>query len=460
MRNGQGDLLTPSAVIFVDRDDIVVGKQAVKSCADAPDRYAECFKRDMGLAHFRHKVRGLDVPPEVLSALVLERLKKDAEQRLNAQVRSAVVTVPAFFDARPAARPRRTPGAWPAWRCSTSSTSRRRRPWPTATRPVFSTWPADRRRGASACLVYDLGGGTFDVTVLEIDGARFHALATDGDVCLGGKDFDERMVNYLAEQVPRPPRRRPAQRPPGRRPTLAGRPGGQARPFGADQDHGDLFPRRDPHADRDHPRAVRRGYARSRGAHGNHGLAGRAAGRAGLAADRPRAAGRRIVADAHGRQMLRALTGKEPDCSQSPDEAVAHGAALYAGMITSIGGSKPACELVNVNSHSLGVVGIHPKTGQRAVSVLIPKNTPLPCKVVKAFRAAKADMRGVSVPVVEGESERPEECILLGQCAVARLAARIAPRGPHRGRIPVCGQRADLRLCAGPVRTVLGTRGD
>ncbi len=91
--NGWGDLLTPSAV-FCDDDDIVVGKEAIKNAALAPDRYAECFKRDMGGMNYRHKIRDLNVPPEILSAFVLERLKKDAQQRLGS-IHQVVVTVPA-----------------------------------------------------------------------------------------------------------------------------------------------------------------------------------------------------------------------------------------------------------------------------------------------------------------------------------------------------------------------------
>ena len=94
--NGVGDLLTPSA-LFVEDNGIVVGKEAVKSRTLAPDRYIDCFKRDMGAAVARHKLRGFDVPPEILSALVLERLKQDAERRLG-PIRQAVITVPAFFD--------------------------------------------------------------------------------------------------------------------------------------------------------------------------------------------------------------------------------------------------------------------------------------------------------------------------------------------------------------------------
>jgi molecular chaperone DnaK (HSP70) len=123
------------------------------------------------------------------------------------------------------------------------------------------------------------------------------------------------------------------------------------------------------------------------------------------------------------RTLLRNITGKEPDCSQSPDEAVAHGAALYAGMLMGqkVTTNKSACELINVNSHSLGVVGLHPHTKQRINVVLIPKNTALPCRAMRTFKTAQADQRSVKVGVVEGESDRPEACIALGECVVRNL---------------------------------------
>ena len=121
--------------------------------------------------------------------------------------------------------------------------------------------------------------------------------------------------------------------------------------------------------------------------------------------------------------MLRELTGHEPDCSQSPDEAVVHGAALYAGMVRAQQTQKQgaACELINVNSHSLGVVGIHKMTGHKQNVVLIAKNTPLPAHAARTFRTAQPDQRSIRVPVVEGESDRPEDCIMLGECVVREL---------------------------------------
>ncbi|HUY35823.1 MAG TPA: Hsp70 family protein [Pirellulales bacterium] len=122
-------------------------------------------------------------------------------------------------------------------------------------------------------------------------------------------------------------------------------------------------------------------------------------------------------------QMLRQLSGQEPDYSQSADEVVAHGAALYAAMLLgeANGERAAAFELVNVNAHSLGVVGRDTRTRQKVNVVLIPKNTPLPCRKLKRFKTAHPNQPTVKVQVVEGENPRPEHCISLGECVVRDL---------------------------------------
>jgi molecular chaperone DnaK len=421
VQNGTGDWLTPSALFFED-EGMVVGKEAVKSCTMDPDGYVECFKRDMGSANARRKIRGLEAPPEILSAFVLERLKQDAERRLG-HVRQAVITVPAFFDET---RRKATQEAGRLVGLEVLDIINE----PTAAALAYGHqqgfWDgrdSNATTGPMRVLVYDLGGGTFDVTILEIAGTQFRTLATDGDVFLGGKDFDERLVNYFAEQF--------------------------AAAHGVD-------PRRDPQdaaqlwvdaQDAKHTLSertkttvvcfhagvrMRIEIARTQFEELTRDLLERTetttslvVKQAGLSWDQ---IDRVLLVGGSSRmpmvgQMLRSVTGKEPDCSLSPDEAVAHGAALYAGMLMGQGmtSGRPACNLVNVNSHSLGVVGLHPKTRRRTNAVLIPKNTPLPCRAVRVFRTAKADQRSVKIAVVEGESDRPEACIALGECIVRDL---------------------------------------
>jgi len=417
--NSWGDLLTASAVLC-EKEEIIVGKEAVRSSVLTPDLYAECFKREMGGLSHRRKVRNIEIPPEVLSAFVLERVKKDSEERLGA-IRQVVITVPAFFDET---RRKATQDAGRLAGLDVLDIINE----PTAAALAYgyhrrSDDPAPAGAAGQRVLVYDLGGGTFDVTILEIAGNTFHALASDGDVRLGGKDFDERLVNCIADRF------------------LAA--------------HG-VDPRSDPqdaaqlwlsvqdakHALSERAKAtvvcfhagirMRLEATRTEFEDMTRDLLGRTETTTSLVVSQAGLEWSEIdrILLVGGstrmpmvRQMLRRLSGKEPDHSQSPDEAVAHGAALYAGMLMeqSSASGKPAYELVNVSSHTLGVVGLNQQTRERVVAGLIPKNTSLPCRAVKLFRTAKADQRAIRVPVVEGESERPEECISLGECLVRGL---------------------------------------
>jgi molecular chaperone DnaK len=455
MPNAWGDLLTPSAVL-VDEEEIVVGKQAVKNAVLSPERYAECFKRDMGRPQFRRKVCDVAVPPEVLSAFVLERLRQDAATRLG-PIERAVITVPAFFDET---RRRATQEAGRLAGLEVLDIINE----PTAAAVAHGYGSgflkARSRRAAAAphcVLVYDLGGGTFDVTILQIEGHRFRALATDGDVRLGGTDFDERLVQHLAQKF--------------------------LDAHGAD-------PRSDPqdgrqlwmdaqeakHALSERLRTtvvlfhagirMRVEVTREEFDKLTADLVGRTETTASLVVqeagldwsdiDRVLLVGGATRMPAV-RQMLRRVTGKEPDSSQSPDEAVAHGAALYAGMLRAgTAADRPTCELINVNSHSLGVVGVQPITGEKQKVVLIPKNTPLPCRASKIFHTGRANQRTVCVPVVEGESERPEECVLLGECIVSDLPPGL-PQGTDieveyqyaaNGRISVAARVPRIRYVA------------
>jgi molecular chaperone DnaK len=452
IRNHLGDLLTPSSLFF-DDDGVIVGKEAVRSAALAPDRYTECFKRDMGSPYSRRKIRGHDVPPEVLSAFVLEQLKKDAEQKLTSEVRRVVITVPAFFDET---RRKATQEAGQLADLEVLDIINE----PTAAALAYGYAqgflgldPAEAAAQPRKVMVYDLGGGTFDVTILELHGTRFRALATDGDVWLGGKDFDERLVNYLAEQFiathgvdPRSDAQDAAQLwldAAEVKHALSERTKTTAVCF-----HAGIRMRIE--VTREKFEELTRDLVER--TETTTSLVVKQAGLEWHDIDRALLVGgsSRMPMVSH---MLQRLTGKMPDCSQSPDEAVAHGAALYAGMLMGQKRTGPACQLINVNSHSLGVVGLHQKTRQVTNVVLIPKNTPLPARAVRVFKTARANQRSVKVAVVEGESHRPEDCIALGECIVRDLPPGLAQGTPveveyayaANGRLSVAARIPSIR---------------
>ena len=194
--NEFGDYLTPSAVLFHE-GEVTVGREAVRQSAVDPAGYADCFKRDIGERSYRHKIHGIDVPPEVMSGLVLRYLKSYADRRLGV-LEKAVITVPAFFD-----ETRRQSTFEAARLAGLGVLDIINEPTAAAVAYAFESGILDRDRGFAQpenLLVYDLGGGTFDATVLRVEGWTMRALATDGDVRLGGRDCDERLVAYVADR--------------------------------------------------------------------------------------------------------------------------------------------------------------------------------------------------------------------------------------------------------------------
>ena len=453
--NSLGDLLTPSAVAF-EEDGVIVGKEAIKGSVFEPEVFADCFKRDMGRTNFRRQVRGHEVPPEVLNGFLLERLKQDAERRLG-PIREVVITVPAFFDET---RRKATQEAGRMAGLEVLDIINE----PTAAAVAFGYYRSLVQNTASAAqpapvrvVVYDLGGGTFDVTILEIAGNSFRTMATDGDVQLGGKDFDERLVNYVAEKFLEAHGIDP-----------------RSNPQDAAQLWLDVQEAKHALSERMKTMVVcfhggirmRVEVTRALFEELTRDLLERTESTTLLVLKQASLEwseiDRLLLVGGSSRmpmvvETLRRLSGKDPDRSQSADEVVAHGAALYAGILMSDANSaaRKQFSLVNVNSHSLGVVGIDPKTGRRVNSILIPKNTPLPCRKVRRFPTARANQTSVEITAVEGESQRPEHCIALGKCVIRGLQGlpqgtmvEVEYRYAANGRISISARVPSVRQSA------------
>ncbi|MBU4397864.1 MAG: Hsp70 family protein, partial [Planctomycetes bacterium] len=196
MVNAEGDLLTPSAVLF-DGEDVVVGKEALKAIATEADRVAECSKRDVGHRVYHKLLDGKQYPPEVIEALILNKLRVDAVKQIGPFTK-VVVTVPAYFD-----EVRRKATQDSGYMAGFEVLDIINEPTAAAVSFGFQQGYLDKEGGSPAprnILVYDLGGGTFDVTIMQIRGTEFNALATDGDVRLGGYDWDQRLVDLAAER--------------------------------------------------------------------------------------------------------------------------------------------------------------------------------------------------------------------------------------------------------------------
>ncbi|MBI2806509.1 MAG: Hsp70 family protein, partial [Planctomycetes bacterium] len=397
--NAEGDLLTPSVVLF-EGASVVVGKEAVKAAAMEPERIAQFAKRDMGSSVYSKAINGEHFPPEVIQSLILEKLKRDAEAKLGPFTK-AVITVPAYFN-----EPRRKATQDAGHLAGLDVLDIINEPTAAAiafgVEQGFLTAKGESKR-AERILVYDLGGGTFDVTLMDIDGKNCTVLATAGDVYLGGIDWDQRLADHVAEQFQTKYRVDPRQNPAGlqrlRRDaedakralsardttTVSFEYAGQGIRVPVSRQHfetltGDLLER---------TRFTTRNLLKE----ANLGW---------------KNVTRLLLVGGSSRMpmvhnMLEQESGRKVDRSLSFDEAVAHGAAIYAGLLlASEAGSVSSVKIRNVNSHSLGVLGKEPGTGRLRNGIMIPRNTPLPATKRAKFKTHRANQRTVEVNVIEG----------------------------------------------------------
>ncbi len=186
--NAEGDRITPSVILFED-DDVIVGNYAKQAAVVYPEQVVEFVKRHMGDDTFSFEYRSKEYSPEELSSFILAKLKHDAELRLGHRVDQAVITVPAYFNdlqRRATLRAGELAGLKVLKLINE----------PTAAAFAYGLNNAGKN---IRVMVYDLGGGTFDVTLVDIDDDEINVIATDGDDKLGGKDFDDRLIHHVAE---------------------------------------------------------------------------------------------------------------------------------------------------------------------------------------------------------------------------------------------------------------------
>ncbi len=185
--NAEGARTTPSVVAFTKDGERLVGQIAKRQAITNPDRTIISIKREMGTSH-KVTIDGKDYTPQEISAMILQKLKADAEAYLGETVTQAVITVPAYFSdsQRQATKDAGRIAGLEVLRIINE---------PTAASLAYGL----DKEGAQKILVYDLGGGTFDVKLLEIGDGVVEVVATNGDTRLGGDDFDERIINYVAD---------------------------------------------------------------------------------------------------------------------------------------------------------------------------------------------------------------------------------------------------------------------
>ena len=416
--NAEGSLTTPSAVFF-DRDGPIVGVEAMRAGEFEPDRLAQFAKRDMGELTYHKWIRGEPMPPEIVQAFVLKKLKSDAERKLG-PITKAVVTVPAFFN-EPCRKATQDAGLL----ADLDVIDIINEPTAAAITYGFEHGFINQRGETDQLervLVFDLGGGTFDVTIMEIDGPVYTAIATAGDVYLGGYDWDSRVAAYVAEQY--------------------------CDQFGTDiaQDAAAMQALLRTANETKHALSARKEMSIFFNYEGNR-----------LKLNMSRDQFEDLTSDLLDRTMMtvkmllsesgfewsditRILlvggstrmpmieetlvqqSGMPVDRSVSPDEAVAHGAALYAGLLLeSPETTKFGMSLTNVNSHDLGVLAIEKATGRPRKQTMIPRNTALPATHKHRFTTRKDNQPSIKVDIIEGGDDSGQNAINIGKCVVTEL---------------------------------------
>lgn len=419
--NREGERTTPSVIFFEKDGSPIVGAEARNMAIVEPRRTVRFVKRDMGNPSFRFNVDGKDYFPEDLSAMILKKLKNDAEAFLGQEVNKAVISVPAYFkDAqREATRQAGQIAGLEVIRIVNE---------PTAAALAYGL---DKAEGDQTILVYDFGGGTFDVTVMRVKGKEFTILATDGAL-LGGKDIDERLVEYLAEEFQREhgfdlrtdphnhqtlwDRAESAKKDLSFRDNLGVVLSSGEKTLRVDINRGKLFELIEDivkETDKCMNRAIQ------------------AAGMDWSQIDEILLAGGSsripIVQD-----MIKRVTGKDAARNMNPDECVALGAAIQATVTTiekeGAGAAPPLAggtDIVvhDVASHSLGVRALSSDRKKYVNSVIIPRLTEVPCERTRTYATSEDNQSRVEIEVLQGDDEDPRspDVLLIGKAGLENL---------------------------------------
>ncbi len=399
--NANGARTTPSVVAITKTGERVVGEAAKRQAAANAGRTIQSIKRQMG-SDYRAKIDGREYSPQEISAMILSRMKADAEAYLGGSVTDAVITVPAYFsDAQRQAT--KDAGAIAGLNVLRIVNE------PTAAALAFGIDKREKQK----ILVYDLGGGTFDVSVLDIDSDVVEVVATSGNNHLGGDDFDQCIVDYLISDF-----KKDTRIDLGRDATALQRVREAAEkakielssamqttvslPFIAAGKDGPV------HLEKTFTRALFNQLT-SHLVEATLEPMRQALADAGLSAsqlDKILLVGgsTRIPAV---QEAVRKFTGKEPFRGVNPDECVAMGAALQGGVMA---GDVKSLLLLDVTPLSLGV-----ETVGNSFSIIIPRNTTLPAQRSQIYTTASPFQSKVEIHVLQGERPLASENKTLGR---------------------------------------------
>lgn len=406
--NTFGKEITPSVICFLDDGDILVGEDAKDMQSNGTGVNAAAFKRNMGDGTTAVSFNGKDYTSEDLSAMLLKHLIKDAENATGEKITEVVITVPAYFNDL-----QRTATIRSGEACGVKVQKIINEPTAAAISYGY------KHSNDKTVMVYDLGGGTFDVTIVRINKGNIDVIGTDGNHILGGKDWDAAIVQYVCEQF---------------------------------RDEFEVDPR-DDLATKNELIVAAEGYKKNLSVaesvtipityEGNSSkytltreqlesmtehllsttkeVCQHLIDELGLAwtdIDEILLVGGSTRMPAVSK-FLKDMTGREVISHADTDLAVAKGAAIVGALYSSSATGLRTMQITDVNAHSLGVLSVSPDGSKYVNEIMIKKNSKVPCKMRKPFQIKPGNRtEKIEVYTLQGESRMPLDCTILAKVVI------------------------------------------